>query len=110
MVNVFSVWRKERINDSTFINKIRDKFRLLQGAFELNKLYFLKITTWIEDVTIFMQHLNDNCKKDCYTAVCVTNPAQETRRKILEMNKLYYKMVLKLIIGMLKTIQNKHPV
>ena len=31
----------------------------LRGPFELKKLYFLKITTWNEDVTIFTQLLND---------------------------------------------------
>ena len=79
-----------------------DKFLILQGPFEVNKLYFLKITTWNEDVTIFMQHLNDNCKKDSYIAVCVTKPGEETRKEILEMNKLYYEMILILIIGVHK--------
>ena len=79
-----------------------DKFLLSQGPFEVNKLYFLKITTWNEDVTIFMQHLNDNYKKDSYSAVCVTKPGKETRKEILEMNKLYYEMILTLIIGVHK--------
>lgn len=57
----------------------------------------------------FVRQLNDNCKIDSYAAVCVTKPGQETRREILEMNKLYYQMILVLVIGVDKTIQKKHP-
>ena len=41
-------------------------------------------------------------KKDSYIAVCVTKPGKETRKEILEMNKLYYEMILILIIGVHK--------
>ena len=72
------------------MNEIRDMFLLLRGPFELKKLYFLKITTWNEDVTVFMQHLNYCCKNYSYIAVCVNKPAQEHRRELFEMNKLYF--------------------